>query len=728
LSGRVTDPEGKPVSGAFVWTAAPSYDRPLDGVLSAVTDPDGRFAITDLVAFDGTANVGKPLGNGAFQGVSTTFLTVQHPNFAQQRPGYTRVPGTLEIKLEEGGTLEGRVFDAVTGKPAPGVLVSMQGTNLNKNLSWHETLTDRDGKYRFTGLAQAPLNIWAAAADRTCAALDSVQVVAKETTRLPDLKLVEGSWIEGRVVTTDNRPVSIEDTTGRRVRIGLHGPSRPESGAAVESVAVDDEGRFRIRVPAGLNRPYIMSQVIRDRMPDKRQLGAEIQVRDGETATVTFRVVNDAPPTDADREGAAAAKPAADEFPLPVPTERAVAQRVRDLGGWYELDTERHVVEVNMVYHYDDLGERHENEQKTDEILVHIDELPRLKRLLLTETQASDKGLEIVGRLRELEELVIWDPANVTDKGAAGLRKLPKLKFLLLSGTAMTDEGVAHLAEIASLETLYISDSTFTDKALEYASRLPRLKALDIANYTREHNTAITAAGMKFVREMPLLEELGVPFTDASDEALQQLYGLKTLKRLILDDSGDVFNIGARVKAAVSALQKANPNLEVIVSGDTFPSMNALTAASDPKQQEINRREGADGLKAIERFLELMWARRDAEALPLADPDVVADYRRWRQEPGFKPLRISAAYGDSEKVLVVTTPPVTYMQYQMDGEEKRAVGKKTEHVVLTAIRKKDAWHVDDCRYQDAGSDALIARFLAARPGAQKLDVALPAGK
>jgi hypothetical protein len=416
---------------------------------------------------------------------------------------------------------------------------------------------------------------------------------------------------------------------------------------------------------------------------------------------------------------------AADEFPLPVPTERAVAQQVRDLGGWYELDGDRHVVDVNMVYHYDAFGERRENEQKTDEILRHIDELPRLKRLLLTESQASDKGLERVGRLGELEELFIWDAADVTDEGAAGLRKLPKLKFLLLSGTAMTDEGVAHLAEIASLETLYLDKNSFTDKALEYASRLPRLQSLDIENFLRETKTAITAAGMKFVREMPMLEELGVPFTESSEEALQQLYGLKTLKRLDLDDSGDVFNIDARVKASVSALQKANPNLEINVSGNMIPSLNAVAAAAEPKQQEINRRDGAEGLKTIDLFLELMWARRDAEAAPLADPDIVADCRRMRREPGFKPLRISAAYGDNERVRVVTTPPVTYTIYEMVGQEKRAIGKKTEHLVLTAVRKNDAWNVRDSHYEDEGTDDSFKRFLAARPGAQKLDVSPP---
>jgi 5-hydroxyisourate hydrolase-like protein (transthyretin family) len=290
LGGRVTDPEGRSVSGALVWSRAPS-DRPLEGVLSAITNSDGRFAITDLAPFDGAAGAGKKLPNGAVTGLTGIFINVVHPDFAKQRPICRGIPAELEIKLGHAGVLEGRVVDAVTGKPAPGILVSMQGTHLDKSGSWCE------GKYRFAGLAPVPVNIWATAADRACAALDSVAVVAKETKALPDLKLVDGGWIEGRVLTLEDRPVRFDPGSRARLRIGVYGPSRPPSGAAVQSCVVDDEGRFRIRVPAGLNRPYVMSQAV------KGQLATMIEVRDGETTTVTFRVVADEPVKEPGPEG-----------------------------------------------------------------------------------------------------------------------------------------------------------------------------------------------------------------------------------------------------------------------------------------------------------------------------------------------------------------------------------------------------------------------------------------
>ena len=168
-----------------------------------------------------------------------------------------------------------------------------------------------------------------------------------------------------------------------------------------------------------------------------------------------------------------------DDEVAPVPPERAAAEKIRALGGWYSLDNEHYVVEINMVYHYDADGERHDNQQKTDQALALMPEFPRLRRLLLTETQVSDDGLQFVGRLPALEELVIWGAATVTDKGVAHLRSLLKLKSLKLGDAAITDEAVAHLSHVSSIEMLLLDGNGLTDKSLEYASQLPRLRGGD---------------------------------------------------------------------------------------------------------------------------------------------------------------------------------------------------------------------------------------------------------
>ncbi len=99
-----------------------------------------------------------------------------------------------------------------------------------------------------------------------------------------------------------------------------------------------------------------------------------------------------------------------------------------------------------MANHEDLSGERQENAQKTDEALAHLPKFPRLKWLGIAETQASDEGLEFVGRLPELETLIIWDAEAITGTRSRGTCDPLQLKFFHLNGSSITDEAVAHLS------------------------------------------------------------------------------------------------------------------------------------------------------------------------------------------------------------------------------------------------------------------------------------------
>ena len=408
----------------------------------------------------------------------------------------------------------------------------------------------------------------------------------------------------------------------------------------------------------------------------------------------------------------------------PVPAERPAAEKIRALGGWCTLDADRHVIEVNMVFLYDSSGERHENQQKTDKALAHLPDFPRLKRLLVTETQVSDEGLEFVGRLPELEELFIWDGATITDKGVAHLRTLRKLKFLLLSSTAITDEAISHLSAMSSIETLLLDSNGLTDKSLEYASNLPRLRELEVGNWNPEGRQArITTAGLEHVRKMPALKQLGIPLIPTAVEDLKPLHGLAGLELLNIED---VLFHGKMNEAAIIELQKATPHLKVLADRKMFPSLKRIAAGADPQQQEIYRKQGAEGLKVIERFLALMWAKQDAEAAQFGNGnDAIAECRRFRREPGFVPFKVSMAYADSDNVLAITEPPVTYKIYELHDGARREIGKRTAHVIVSATRIKGTWRVKDTNtyVEEPGSDPLFAwfqRFLSEYPGAQAL--------
>jgi hypothetical protein len=265
LGGTVRDGAGAPVADARVWlrsvgmreyiaivraehegrAGAGGEDRgehlfvsePVAG-LETRTDAEGTFAIEGLPA-----------------GMSAE-VAVEHPRF-QRAVGGAETPGPIEVTLEAGATVEGRVVLGPSGEPAAGVAVSAQSANdarAGVGASWARTHTDAQGRYRLEGLAGERYNIWAEAADWTVIALDSFAAKAGETLAAPDLRLVRGGAIEGRVVDAASgeglKP-------GASADVGLYGPARPRSGAAIEVGEIGPDGRFWIRAAPGGNHVYL---------------------------------------------------------------------------------------------------------------------------------------------------------------------------------------------------------------------------------------------------------------------------------------------------------------------------------------------------------------------------------------------------------------------------------------------------------------------------------------
>jgi hypothetical protein len=399
--------------------------------------------------------------------------------------------------------------------------------------------------------------------------------------------------------------------------------------------------------------------------------------------------------------GQAAAEEVDDEFPLPVAAEREAAAHVRRLGGWYELDANSHVVEVNMVYHENAKG-RQDNTQTTDEVLQHLPGFPRLARLALHKSQASDAGLEFVGRLKNLDVLYVWNASDVTDEGVAHLTGLAKLKNLHLSGSQVTDEALHSLSQIAALETLSMQQNQFTDLALEYASRLPNLKSLIIDNGAK-----FTDEGMRPVSKMSKLETLWLQSTGISDEGLRPLHGLKSLRSLLLNgpESG-------LTQEAIEELREATPGVTVRFGGKSLPSFQERQDAADPARHAEIKSQAAEGLKIVEQFLDLTNSKQDEAAGKLTHFYILAELKKIRNAPDFDGLEISLAWGNRENVFVLTSPALP------DGVGRRA--GQPRFLVLQAAKQEGQWRVTGTNYQPAGQNNLLEIFRNTYPAAQQL--------
>ncbi len=451
------------------------------------------------------------------------------------------------------GGLRGRVLDAATGKPAAGVVVTILATKQSlsgrkDNGACREMRTDANGEYHFSELPPLAYNLWADADDRTCAALNSVPVVAGETNPVADLQLVEGSWLEGRVLTLRNEPMSRDPKTGDRLRVGLSGPSRPRSGASFESCPVEDDGRFRLRAPAGRSFPYLLAPEVWQRTWRKEKFERGIEVEAGRSVAVNFRVL------DKGAKPPPPPRPARDpvKLPPPVADEWDAAETIRDLGGWYRLDADRHVVEINMVYD-DQTGTRFDNKYTdSDEALRIAPTFPRLKKLFLHRGQATDESLACLVDLKGLDTFFIWDATAVTDSGAKYLASLENLESIHLSNSPIGDAALEALSKLPKLSRISMQQNAFTDAGLAHLAEMQQLRSLWIGMSKGQ----ITDAGLAHLAGLEDLEQLDVQKSQITDAGLEHLYGLKSLRNLYLSTS-PVTDKG------LAALRAALPNLNV---------------------------------------------------------------------------------------------------------------------------------------------------------------------
>ena len=243
--GKVVDGEGAPIADAKVRVTAlwpPKSEKSpylfpfgdeIIAAYSARTDAQGQFAIDDVIA-------GGTLSYGAAA-----------PRYAGASDYEISASESAKIVLVPGAAVHGRVLD-VDGKPFVGARVFAQGTGAERGYA--EDKTAADGTYTLESLALGSYNVLVEVpedAPYLVPAAADVALTAPATLELPALQATPGIVIKG---------VARDAATGKPmtdVQIGVYGPHRPESGAAMTpSSKTGADGRFALRVLPGKNKFY----------------------------------------------------------------------------------------------------------------------------------------------------------------------------------------------------------------------------------------------------------------------------------------------------------------------------------------------------------------------------------------------------------------------------------------------------------------------------------------
>ena len=107
----------------------------------------------------------------------------------------------------------------------------------------------------------------------------------------------------------------------------------------------------------------------------------------------------------------------------------------------------------------------------TDQDLVPLPRLPKLRSVLLNDTQITDAGLATLGQIRSLENLDLRG-CGITNRGIAFLSGLNRLKALRLSGkngrTQVDDGGLAEIGKLQNLKALLHDYLWISDEGLAH--------------------------------------------------------------------------------------------------------------------------------------------------------------------------------------------------------------------------------------------------------------------
>lgn len=286
IEGRITDTEGKPVAGAQVYPGCWQRE-PVGIVWGTTTDADGNYRITDYPKFDGT--VLQRLDSEGF-GTYKVSLGVRHPNYLRASLYFSKAPAKINAKLQPGAAIEGLVLDDVTGKPAAGVILFADGT-FPFLPDWSLAITDAEGRYRLSSLKANKCALGLLSKDRTMRAVELIGTKIGETSKAPDIHLVKGGMIEGRLLDAATG-LPIHPDPVDEMGIGLNGPSWPRNFPKRGACSVMADGSFHLRAVPGTNSLYLTGASPWQFASDAtiKENVKQIEVTDGQTLKVDIKV------------------------------------------------------------------------------------------------------------------------------------------------------------------------------------------------------------------------------------------------------------------------------------------------------------------------------------------------------------------------------------------------------------------------------------------------------
>jgi hypothetical protein len=158
-----------------------------------------------------------------------------------------------------------------------------------------------------------------------------------------------------------------------------------------------------------------------------------------------------------------------------------------------------------------------------DALLENLHSLQTLERLNLDRSDVTDKGLAYIRNLPRLNSLGLYECGVIKGDTFNALSTCPNLQFLNIGDcTAFKIKNYAALSKFSKLEEFQATNTTINDQSLQYLSQSRSLKIIDLRK-----NKAITDKGLRTLMSLKTLERLLLDETSVTADGIKSLAPLK---------------------------------------------------------------------------------------------------------------------------------------------------------------------------------------------------------
>jgi hypothetical protein len=226
------------------------------------------------------------------------------------------------------------------------------------------------------------------------------------------------------------------------------------------------------------------------------------------------------------------------------------------LEGLFELDLFWHVTGITsegfaQLVHMPNLGVLGADGKLSDDTAMrHIAAMPRLRRLRIQESAATDGGFETLARSQSVTHVWGRECPNFGSRGFIALSKMPELRGLGIGCRNVDDKGLSALPSFPSLREL--TPIGFSDPGFVHVGRCRKLQRLTCM-YCRDTTDAAT----EHVADLRL-KYYYAGLTQITDRSLQVLGAMSSLEQVDLYECNGVTDAGLVFLANLPRLREVN--------------------------------------------------------------------------------------------------------------------------------------------------------------------------